>query len=84
MHMMPFVIKKVNILYKSELDKEREDKKRTAEIIKNNRAVFENACDYLYFGYGFNIWFKSCEGSINLEDAKVVWKAAFEKMGNED
>lgn len=70
--------------YKSELDKEREEKQRTAEIVRNNRAAFENACDYLYFGYGFNRWFKSCEGYISEEDAKVVWKAAFDKRANED
>mgnify|MGYP006931936609 FL=1 len=70
--------------YMSELEKKREDEQRKAEIIRNNRAAFENACDYLYFGYGFNRWFKACEGYISEEDAKVVWKAAINKMGNED
>jgi hypothetical protein len=54
------------------------------DLFRNHQAEYENACDYLYYGYGFDKWFKSCEGSMSREEAKIIWKAAFNKMANAD
>lgn len=52
-----------------------------SELLSKYRAEFENACDCLYYGYGYKTWLKSTRFEKE-EDAKIVWKAAFEKMAN--
>lgn len=53
---------------------------RKAELIKSYRAEFENACDDLYYGYGFSFWRTHNNRISDDEDARIVWRAAFEKM----
>lgn len=50
------------------------------EILEEYRAEFENACDDLYYGYGYKFWRKTCRKSMSEEEAKIVWKAAFNNM----
>lgn len=50
------------------------------QLINKYRAEFENACDDLYYGYGYKFW-RTHNNSIEDENiAKMVWKAAFNKM----
>jgi hypothetical protein len=56
-------------------------------VLSKYEAEYENACDYLYYGYGFNKWYKAQinNGSeMSEEEAKTVWNKAFHKMANED
>ena len=41
------------------------------------QAVFENACDCLYFGYGFSAMNKC---GLSEERARAIWKDAFNYM----
>ena len=51
-----------------------------AQLINKYQAEFENACDDLYYGYGYNFW-RTHNNSIEDDSiAKMVWKAAFDKM----
>ena len=50
-------------------------------VLKTHRAEFENACDDLYYGYGYEFWHKQ-HSHLSDEDAKIVWNAAFNKMAN--
>ena len=51
-----------------------------AQLINKYQAEFENACDDLYYGYGYNFW-RTNNNSIEDDNiAKMVWKAAFNKM----
>lgn len=53
-------------------------------IIKKYRAEFENACDDLYYGYGYKFW-RTHNNSIEDDNiAKMVWKAAFDKMSQNE
>lgn len=61
------------------------------QIIKPYLAAYENACDDLYYGYGYNTWYSGTEyvdGAKKYfdieEDAKFIWHLAFEKMSNEE
>ena len=50
------------------------------QLINKYRAEFENACDDLYYGYGYKFW-RTHNNSIEDDNiAKMVWKAAFNKM----
>lgn len=65
----------------------KDEEKRKAAVVKEYRAEFENACDDLYYGYGYKFWLESQRhngSDISDEDAKIVWQAAFDKMANED
>lgn len=42
-------------------------------------AQFENACDCLLYGYGYAFWAKR-NPIENEEDAKTIWRMAFNKM----
>lgn len=44
-------------------------------------AQFENACDCLLYGYGYAFWAKR-NPIENEEDAKAIWRMAFNKMAN--
>ena len=47
-------------------------------------AAYENACDCLYYGYGFKFWFERNAELLDndIEFAKKVWQQAVEDMGN--
>lgn len=48
-------------------------------------AEYENAEDYLYYGMGYDDWYKAHKESFESEeDAKFVWWAAFYRMGEAD
>ena len=46
-------------------------------------ALFENACECLYYGEGKSSWFTEAESCMSHEDAVKLWKAAFTLMGEE-
>lgn len=48
------------------------------------QAIFENALDCLYYGYGYKFWKKNnCQ---NLDDgiAKNIWNKAIEEMSKKE
>lgn len=47
-----------------------------------DRAAFENACDDLYYGYGFNYWRKQ-HSYLDPITADKIWHAAFKKMSED-
>ena len=47
------------------------------------QADFENACDCLYYGEGYNTWFKNAESHMSAEDAKNLWKIAVQFMSQD-
>jgi len=55
-------------------------------IAKDGRVPFQNACDDLYYGYGFNQFMKDHKGYGDLsdEDLKLIWNAAFDWMAEAD
>ena len=55
---------------------------RFANLLKYHVAEYENACDYLRYGYGFKMFAESCKGCLSEEDAKYIWDKAFNRMGN--
>lgn len=60
-------------------EKERE-RNLLNSLLKEYAAEYENACDDLYYGYGYNFW-RTHNNSIDDDDiAEKVWKAAFKKM----
>ena len=61
---------------------QREREERRAALVKNYRADYENACDDLYYGYGFKFWYeRGVKDRLSLDDAKALWRAAVLKMG---
>ena len=54
---------------------------RPSFVLREHRAEFENACDDLYYGYGYDFWHKQ-HNHLSDEDAKIIWNAAFNKMAN--
>lgn len=65
--------------------------KEQKAIIEPYQALYENACDDLYYGYGYGTWYngtKDVEGAKEYfeseEDAKFIWHLAFDKMANDD
>lgn len=57
---------------------------RPATVIREYRADYENARDYLYYGYGYKMWRTTNKDYMSEDDAKIVWKAAFNHMANAD
>ena len=53
-------------------------------ILKENfdRAAFENACDDLYYGYGFEQWRKDHD-YLDPVTADKIWHAAFKKVSGD-
>jgi hypothetical protein len=64
----------------AEQEEEKRKQKHTKELVKKYRAEYENACDDLYYGYGYKFWREHNNGIDNEEDAKLVWNAAISKM----
>lgn len=49
-------------------------------------AEYENACDDLYYGYGYNFWLRNERNNgskMSDVDAKIIWSAAFSKMSRD-
>lgn len=70
-------------LYKTQQDNERQEKEHVMSLIRKYRASFENACDDLYYGYGYKFWFEhEMKAGVKMSeaDAKLIWNAAREKM----
>ena len=59
-------------------------KESVKRVLKENfdRAAFENACDDLYYGYGFNYWRKQ-HSYLDPITADKIWNAAFKKMSED-
>lgn len=51
----------------------------TSKVVRDHQADFENACDCLYFGYGYNTWEHR---HLSDEDAQIIWKRAKLYMAN--
>jgi hypothetical protein len=51
---------------------------------QNEKAAYENACDCLYYGYGFKFWFERNSKLLNNDAviAKDIWQQALNDMGN--
>jgi hypothetical protein len=50
----------------------------------NEKILFENACDFLKYGYGFKSFLTLCDMAKNDPiTAKKMWKIAFEKMASD-
>jgi arsenate reductase len=54
----------------------------TEQEIRSYRAEYENACDDLYYGYGYDFWRKSNKDYMPENIARIVWSRAFNKMAN--
>ena len=54
---------------------------RPSVVLKNHRAEYENACDDLYYGYGFEFW-RNQHKHLSEEDAHIIWHAAYNHMAN--
>lgn len=61
------------------------------ELLDEYRGEYENACDDLYYGYGFDFWYNGEDGSVAHKDyfpdeetAKFVWRLAFTEMAEAD
>ena len=70
--------------YGREQEEQRKREERRAELIRTYRADYENACDDLYYGYGFKFWYEhqGVSDRLSLDDARMLWRAAVLKMGN--
>ena len=68
----------------TESDLHRIVKESVNKVLKENfdRAAFENACDDLYYGYGFNYWRKQ-HSYLDPITADKIWHAAFKKMSED-
>jgi hypothetical protein len=55
---------------------------KTEREIRSYRAEYENACDDLYYGYGYDFWRKSNKDYMPEEIARTVWHRAYCKMAN--
>lgn len=54
---------------------------RFHELLKQFRGEYENACDDLYYGYGFNFWYNDkLKSVLSEDDARIIWHFAFKKM----
>jgi len=53
-----------------------------SELVQRYRAEYENACDDLYYGYGYTFWRHHYNSIESDEEAKIVWKAAFNHMAS--
>jgi len=55
---------------------------KTEQEIRSYRAEYENACDDLYYGYGYDFWRKSNKDYMPENIARIIWSRAFNKMAN--
>lgn len=66
--------------HNNDYDIARRESEHRNELLKTYQAEFENACDDLYYGYGYSFWRKTNNSIEDEEDAKIIWKAAVDKM----
>lgn len=68
--------------YEYEKQEQRKREQRREELIKNYQADYENACDDLYYGYGFKFWYNAygVKDRLSEDDARTLWRAAVLKM----
>ena len=51
---------------------------------RNEQVGYENACDYLYYGYGFKRWYNANSALFdNEQHARKIWREAFEHMAED-
>lgn len=55
---------------------------KTEKEIRSYQADYENACDCLYYGYGYDFWRKSNKDRISDNTARIIWNRAFNRMAN--
>lgn len=86
--LLPDVTAEDSLARYAEVSKQREEEKRAehhlAELLRTHYGVFLNACDDLYYGYGFKKFYPAYSGDLSEADAKIIWDAAFEKMAHMD
>lgn len=60
--------------------------KEIYSVVDKYRAEYENACDDIYYGYGYKFWLinEQNNGSkMSDVDAKIIWSASFSKMSRD-
>lgn len=60
--------------------------KEIYSVIDKYRAEYENACDDIYYGYGYKFWLTNEQNNgskMSDFDAKIIWSAAFSKMSQD-
>lgn len=53
-----------------------------SNIVSRHKAEYENAKDYLYYGYGYKRWHEA-HSHLSEEEAKIIWDEAFKVMAND-
>lgn len=70
--------------YMAQRETECELVERRKRLVEQHRADYENACDDLYYGYGFRFWYEhGVKERLSKADARLLWSAAFEKMSKD-
>jgi len=54
--------------------------RKRKKLTNQEKAVYENACDCLYYGYGFK--YLNCCG-LTEKEALRIWKIALENMATQ-
>lgn len=78
------VLKEAEV-YEREQEEQRKCEEHRAALIRDYRADYENACDDLYYGYGFKFWYGhyGVSDRLSKEDAKILWRAAVLEMSKD-
>ncbi len=53
-----------------------------SRVVSEHKAEFENAKDYLYYGYGYKKW-HIAHSHLSEEEAKIIWDEAFKVMAKD-
>lgn len=70
---------------RAEDDQRIQEQARRSKLLIDHQGEFENACDDLYYGYGFNFWYNdSMKEYLSEDDARIIWNAAKAKMSRDD
>lgn len=67
--------------------REKEETEHMRKLVAKYRAEYENACDDLYYGIGYSSWLKyqrEIGSDMSDDEGKLVWKAAFKYMAEQD
>lgn len=60
--------------------------KQIYSVIDKYRAEYENACDDIYYGYGYKFWLTNEQNNgskMSDVDSKIIWSAALSKMSQD-
>lgn len=68
------------IVYQRTQESERMKEQKRIQLKSEYQAEFENACDDLYYGYGYQFWRTHNNTIENDDDAHIVWQMAVKKM----